>query len=216
MGILVSDTFTEATTTALASHTPDTGTGWTEDANDTEEEGEVDAGDFLSFSGDFEGYAQYSSQPDATAADVDVSLDFNVAGSAFFLFLRGTGSTQWYGLRIEDGQLNIYKWVSPTLTSLDVQAAAYSVTDRIKLSIRGADIEGLVDPGSGFVVQVSATDSTITAAGTAGVAFGKPDAGGDDINSAIQVDNYVLEEFPAGGGVILRHPLELFRHNLTR
>lgn len=206
MALIFSDTFTEATTTALTSHTPDTGTGWTQEVAATGAVANASGGDYVVASANVTGDdLAVSAQPDPSTADVDVQMTLAAlltgSGSApFGVFARWADSSNFYGVQIlpaghAEVDAKLYKRVAGTYTVLASVDTTWATNDIVKLELRGTAIKVYKNG----VEILSATDSSITAAGKAGIYWGQLSPNGSNVNSTWRGDDFSVTEFASGG-----------------
>ncbi len=182
VNIIVSDTFTEGSDTAITSHTPDIGTGWTEvfdnsnsgvDAVIIAATDEVQAGSQVNNKGQM-----YTAQPNPTFVDQIVSITIKdghtQAGSkGVGVFARRTDNSNYYVAQIlPNGEsadtITLYKRVGGTWTSLGSYDATLAAGTIIKLEVTDATKKVYVDGTQ----RISSTDNALTSVGTWGLVFG--------------------------------------------
>lgn len=169
MATFLNDTFTDTASTALASHTGETGATWTEHTS-------YGTGDAVISNANrcrctTTNLTSYHASGSPAAADYDVEAvlrritnlgHMGVAGridtsaNTMYVFQYNSGSTEWRILEIVAGSATVADVASATL----VDGNDYS----IKLEMRGTAIKGYV----GGVETCSITSSGITTAGKAG------------------------------------------------
>jgi uncharacterized delta-60 repeat protein len=200
------DTFTESSDTALTSHTPDIGTGWTEVFDDTTpgtnaqviaSRDIVQAGD-----GDETNTGQaYTAQPDPTSVDQAISITLSALETdnntkPVGIFGRRTDNDNFYYVRIlPNGHdtydtVELWKMVSGTPTSLGSYDATLAANTVIKLEIRDASKKVYVDGTE----RISSSDNTLTGAGTWGLFFGNYNGTGGNCRTTWDLDNFLAEE----------------------
>lgn len=203
------DTFTEATaTTPLQSHTPDTGTSWTQvwqsaagldiNANYTSDtaipESSLDNG------------VVYSADATYPSANYEVQFTLTTlgttAGTPVYIFIRLQDIDNLYAVRLDDqGGTNtcqLYKKVTGTWTAL---GSAFNPPADGSVCVLGINGTSLYFKDDGVQVA-SATDSDISATGKAGLGAG----GGaelvtstDNSSTSHDVDNFTVTDLGAGG-----------------
>lgn len=205
MPAFFSDTFTEASNTSLASHTPNTGTSWTLLWNTTPRVLQVESvADQVR--GDGNGGNQgiiYTA--DATYPSANYEVEFTLVATItsivpVYVFVRIQDQENMYAVRLvpSTGTCRLYKKVSGTWTALGSLFDAPANGSVCKLSINGTALK-FYDDG---VEVASATDSDISAAGKAGLGMG----GGtelvtstDDISATNFLDNFSVTDLGSGG-----------------
>ncbi len=194
MGTYVSDTFTDTDGTDLSAHTPTVGTGWAELAGVINIESNKAA--CVAFSG---GY--YFSAPSPSGADyfveADVVWDLSDTSAVGALLSRAVYvSSQLFGYALmwDAGAGNIRLVRVDFGVFGDIDASGFSWTSgdshHLALAVAADSIQGFVD-GS---LVVSATDSTYTVIGSAGVFANTAEDG------SITFDNYLVSDTGGGGG----------------
>jgi hypothetical protein len=216
--VVLSDTFTSASTVDLASHTPDLGTLWTKQ-EDTSGALRLDvaASDYLAGSGGTSGRVVYTGTPATVlgSADYDVKIDINQVvttgttdADPWFLVGRWASNTSYYGLGVDlnAAQTQAFLFVrtgsGTTVTVLgggkkDVTLAA---GDTFTLSMRGDTIK-LLHTVSGVTTTLAcAVDTTIAAAGAAGIGMGIITDPTSDVRNDTRLDNFTTTDFTGEGG----------------
>jgi hypothetical protein len=214
MGILVEDTFTEASNIDLATHTPSpTGTAWAE-LEDTLGTLTID---ILASTDTVKSSANganvrilYDCTPVATDADADVEATLTgVPGTgtarSFFLFGRGADANNLLGVLTFIGAAaadkKLFEKVSGTPAELASGDNGTTAGDKLKLEVRGTTAKLFHDTGAGFSEILSAT-TAVTAAGKGGLGFGNILTSTDDVNLNWRIDDFKLTEFAANGDVL--------------
>jgi hypothetical protein len=187
-GDFVTDSFTESSDTALASHTGATGATWTVHPSYSAA-GTIDAAtDRLYPTGSTAYYA--SGTP--PSADYYVQADFRVASTisvnAAICARMSTSADTMYMVRL----LNGTDWVVRKLVAgsgTDLATSATNVptagqTRTVRLTVSGSNITVTVD--GVLDAALSVTDSSITAAGRAGLRF----AGASSASTGYHLDNF--------------------------
>lgn len=206
MALIFSDTFTETTTTALTSHVPDTGTGWTQEVAATGAVANASGGDYVVASANVTGDdLAVSAQPNPTQADVDVQMTLAAlltgTGSApFGVFARWADSSNFYGVQIlpaghAEVDTKLFKRVAGTFTVLSSVDTTWATNDILKLEIRGTALKVYKNG----VEILSSTDSSISAAGKAGILWGQITPNGSNVNSTWRGDNFSVTEYASSG-----------------
>lgn len=170
MAAFLSDTFTEAGSTALQSHTPEVGGSWTKHSSYSGGAFTVGAGNGLVTSVD--AATLYYNDATPPGADYVVS-GYIVANTTSAKYagvaarISSSADTYYQTFLWGPGTLFLSKYVSGVLTHL--QSTAVSVTNgaqyELKLTVNGTSISAQLVG----VTTLSATDSSISAAGFAGV-----------------------------------------------
>ena len=214
MGILVEDTFTEASNIDLAAHTPSpTGTAWAEleDTDGTRTIIVLASTDEVIVSANvFNNRILYDCTPTATDADVDVEakVTTNATGStrASFLLCRIADKDNLLGgLSYPPdaaADKKLFEKVSGIVAELASGDNGFSNGDFFKVEVRGTTVKLFHDTGGGFVEILSAT-TTVTAAGKGGLGFGNILVAGDDALTSQRWDDFKLTEFAAVAGRIM-------------
>jgi hypothetical protein len=163
------DTFTDTNGTLLTSHTPDSGGSWAYHASYGTSSAVISAANRVRNNGSVTTLAYHSQAP--SSADYDVEID--VVPFAYTTQSLGvcgridTASDTFYRARY-DGNIDTWKLekvVSGTPTGLGTYGTAISGTQRLRLRMTGSSISLWV----AGVQQITATDSSITAAGRTGI-----------------------------------------------
>lgn len=182
MALVFRDIFTEASNITLASHTPNTGTSWTNiisvgsslfQVNATDDNIETDGGGGLSDGCLYTADATYSS------ADYEVSVKLSgttleSGDDPYILGARIADANNFYIVYFNSGIYRITKRVSGTFTDL-VAETAMPTGDNLALSdiasfiVNGTTLEFRING----VLIASTTDSSLSAAGKAGVGMGE-------------------------------------------
>jgi len=210
MAVEFQDTFTEASDTDLASHTPDTGTGWTVDENTTGGVPRVIAAeDICQLTIDTN-----SARVIVTADDTPSSADYDVEVVAddpafddneFGIMARSTGgalaTTEYYFFQwavVPTTDVVLGKIINGTRTSL-----ATADTDDIatgntyKLEVRTDSQEAFIDSGGGYSSVASATNDDsadgLAGAGKGGMGWGNAFlAAGADARIRWDIDDFKI------------------------
>lgn len=201
MAIFLSDSFTEAVTTVLSSHTPETGSTWIEHGS---------YADNLNVDGDSDSVAGLSGADvglyynDAAPAGADYSVTGNifvvdnaVASYPGVVGRVATGANTMYrAIYRQDATIwRLEKMVAGVLTTLGTdfsQVLTNSQTYALKLEMIGTAIKVYIDG----VERISVTDSAISAAGKAGVLQYSA--------NAQQVTSITAEDIASGPPAVIR------------
>lgn len=210
------DAFTEAVTTALASHTPTpTGTSWTEveDTNGTIVLSAHNADYMTATTGVTSSRIVYTAQPSTAlgSADYDVQMTVlqTVTGQSdddtLFIGCRYASTTSYYGLGI-DGNTTAQAYLferTGTGTSTTIISNSGSKTnitlaanDVFKITCRGDTIRGYQNG----VELFCAVDASITAAGEALLGMGVTTTATADVNTLWRGDDYIVSDATGDGG----------------
>lgn len=191
----INDTFTDTSGTDLASHTPDTGTGWTK----REDTGiwEIDStGGRVQNTG--VAYALYTEDTTPPSADYEVQADYIqvTAGETKGVFICGryrTSDGANYHILYWDPDNEFRLKVDDGTTASDLGIYTENIDDgtprTVKLVMNGDQISAVVD---GITRIGPITDATVTAAGLAGL-------GGD--HSEIALDDFSATDLASAASV---------------
>lgn len=196
MAIFVNDTFTEATTIELSTHTGETGATWTEHGNYTGGNANIDATGDRVYTTTASTASYYASGTPA-GAEYDIECDLyvhsNDVGSAGLAARVVTTENTMYFVRYnQSGAIwQLYKFEDDTAALLDssTQTLTVAQTYAIKFEIRDATKKLFVDD----VEVLSTTDNAITGAGLVGIRS----AGARSATTGYHLDNFVATD--AGG-----------------
>lgn len=181
--------------TTLASHTGEVGATWTQHSSSTGTSEVITATGWLrpSASGTTSVYYASGSPTNANyTVEADVKYLAGVNGHIGVMGRVDTSATTFYLCRYYsvDGQWQLYKFVAGTATKLGFTAASPVITTNyhVKLTMNGTAIDCSVDG----VSKASATDSSITAAGKAGVRSGSASTVND--TNGPELDNFAATD----------------------
>ena len=200
------DSFTEASDTAVASHTPEDGTGWTktlDGSSGTSTATVIGADDHLKVDVRTTNQADIYTIDDAPS-DADYSVGFKIVQFDFSLsdtiwvIGRLTATNTYYacggsGWDTPGPAFHLYKNVAGTQTQLDTiggdenPIAPGSV---LKLEMIGSSIKCYHNG----IEMLSATDSAITATGKGGIGYGEVAINNDDISVDWEIDNFSISD----------------------
>lgn len=205
MSTVFFDTFTVSSDTPVVSHTPDTGTSWTLAIDTTAAAATLNC---IATTDDLKASANVNSakmgliaSPAPSSADCDVTIVLSSGGPAggddpIFLLARWQDSSNFYALCLYQSARTgddffIYKVVAGTVTLIGTCTAPFdeTATNTIKFELRGTALKGYKD-GS---LLVSATDSSITAAGACGIGYGNIVSALDDVGTAWRITSFKVE-----------------------
>ncbi len=213
MGILVEDTFTEASNMDLASHTPSpTGTAWAE-LEDTDGAQQITlrhVQDYVRPPTLANERLLYDCTPTATDADVDVEGTIGLIptgdSNSAFLFCRSADKDNLIGgltyRFTAAADKKLFEKVSGTVAELASGDNGLTVGDLIKVEVRGTTAKLFHDTGGGYSEILSAT-TAVTAAGKGGLGFGNILVSTDDMNISFTWTAFKLTEFAANGDVLM-------------
>jgi hypothetical protein len=206
-----SDTFTEATAdTELSSHTPDTGSGWTELVNDTTSI--IAQADFTN------DYAEVTNSEDSKKiiyrADIsggpstaNYSVSFTIvdiapgADDGMGITGRMADASNMYGVtgsRSNTFKPELWKLVAGTPTQLGTSANKGAAGETWELDMQGTAIRFV----QASTEEISVTDSSFSAAGHPGLHWGATFVSTDDVTAGNRCDNFSVDVTAAGGGVV--------------
>lgn len=207
MTIIVSDTFTEAVSQVLTSHTPDIGSPWTLEEDTTSGGSNIQAASASDQARCSATTASsrilYSSNPDPTSASYDVQLTWVTVPTGSddptWLFARMTDTQNYYFAGSYQGgaaaDKKIFKIVSNSKTELASGDSGAADNDVLKFQIRTAT-KKLFKNG---VEQLSTSDDVLTSAGRCGIALGNLGSSStDDVNGSWAGDDYSVDEISTG------------------
>ena len=194
VGQIVSDTFTEGSDTTLASHTPDTGTGWTKECASGSIVLDVIASSDT-VKADQDGFASnvcYTAQPDPTDAEYDVQATFSVIAtdtdSPSGFCARLTDESSNYNAMMYMASVNPDALISKRISGVPAERGTADVGDGagtvFKCEVRDAAKKWL----AGATERISTTDNVITATGRAGLVYGNVHLGTDDVQALIDTN----------------------------
>jgi hypothetical protein len=215
MSAFFNDTFTEAVTTSLASHVPDTGTSWTllYDSGAGARVMQVINTGQVRCSGNSGDYGlMYTADATYPTANYEVQATFVSTFSTItpiYLLARIQDQENMYAVRLVTGaNAQLYKKVSGTWSTLG-SSVAIADGSVVKLSVNGTAIK-VYDDGAEVV---SVTDSSISGTGKAGIAHGGSAElvnSLDDTRAHAMLDNFSVTDLGSGGGT----PAAVFAYHL--
>ncbi len=205
MALVFNDTFTDTNGVNLDVHTPDTGTGWTEEEKTGVSALECWGNNCEAESSEVSHRATYSAQPDPTVADYDVEFDFKTVGTSseepYHLFARLADLSNFYLATFygsgatDDYKLN--KKVAASFTELASLNETISDGDTLKLEIKDANKKVF----NGVTEKLTSTDNALTSAGKAGISHGNWLVSTDDMDPVPEADNFKVTEQAVVGGI---------------
>lgn len=195
--IIFSDTFTEASNTTLASHTPDTGTSWTQlisNGTDLVISGANDRLDAAATSGGLSDGAFYTADVTYPSADYSAEVTMvtgDTGDDTNTLGVRVLDANNAYYVIFNEAFATLFKKVGGTITELDDALTVPVNGEVVKLEALGTSIKVYADD----VEILSATDSSLTAAGKAGVGMGDnfDTSRGEDMSDQ-SLDTFVVRD----------------------
>lgn len=135
-------------------------------------------------------YASGTPQSADYYAECDYTIYSDILGAGITV-RQSTSDLTAYVTRYEYGQYILAKFVAGSYTQISSWAISHSGTHKLRLTATGTTIAVAVDG----VTRISVTDSSITAAGKAGLAS----AGANDVGSGKHIDNFVAIDGAAAG-----------------
>ena len=212
MTLVFQDSFVSTTTTALTSHTPDTGTSWVEQFNDTSGAAVINnnaADDARASANAVNAAIVMITNPAPTEADVDVQLvtkDFASGGTGpFGVVARYQDDDNYLALGTVIKFLNpdmfLVECIEGTRTAIASYDAGTDDGHAIKLEVVGTNARAYMDTGSGFFALGVAIPVADDVVGDAGMFWGNAlhVATYDIINNKL-VESFQLDEFASAGG----------------
>ncbi len=201
-GVLFSDTFTEGSNTTLSSHTPDTGSGWTQIIEISWYGGSTlrvhsNSDQLRKNSCQSNEGALYRTNDMMTGPDYEVrvtQINGDTGNDYNFLAARIVDANNMYAFKWNETRGQLYKRVSGTWTELGSQISGSGTPlndgSTITLKVDGNNIS-VIDDGD---TLISVTDNTFTSAGYAGIGMGALVGIWDDCSSQ-RLDNFEVEVF---------------------
>lgn len=207
---IYTDNFTEGgSNVALTSHTPDSGGSWST-LLDTTSAGSaltvIAATDVLSPTG-----GTNSARLAATVSWTPLSADYYVrivmaaastGDDAFWLIARCADASNFYAAVFYGGATTVYiiKVVAGVVTDLTSASVTIGNSDTLTFNVVGTSLT--VDQNGSQIL--STTDSALTAAGVGGIGFGNIRNATDDVNTGVDITQFVLFDIVAGQPTIRR------------
>ena len=192
------DTFTNTASTLLESHTAmECGISWTRVWGSTGEGVEVNSSNQAEATGGSSQGAIYTAETTYDSADYIVKANFADvsigADDSVYLLARVQDVDNMYALKMQDrdaaSSSRLYKKVSGTWTALGTAFTTPGDGAIVELSVVGDQIKAIVDG----TTEDTVTDSSITATGKAGLAFGgdsELENSGDDMTPSNALDDF--------------------------
>jgi len=183
---IVSDTFTDSDNTDITSHTPGTGTGWTEvlDTTSGGKDMHIISNEIKTEESQNTSGQAYTAQPDPTVGDQDISITIRAfegsSSKGAFIFGKRTDNDNLYGVTFmpnshSQDTIVLYKRVAGVNTELGSYDPAWVADRVVKLVLRDGDQEVFVDGVSKITATDTAHDGDV---GTWGLGFGGNNAMG--------------------------------------
>ena len=188
------DTFTAANGTLLQNHVSDSGATWTKSTGGGASNLTVDT-DRIYSPVNGSGWTPYYTSALSTNADYDIQADIRApysGASSFHVCGRiATNSLDAYCAGLNNGVWKLYKRVGSTITLLGQYVGDISGANAatVMLRMRGTQLEVYING----VNRISATDSSLTAAGRAGIA-----AYYTDPYTSLWIDNWSASNSDSG------------------
>ena len=194
MGTFVQDSFTDSDATNLSSHTGETGATWAKISGFTGDV-TIDNNELVNITSE----GGYYALGVAANADYEVSADYSYANSSFHNFKVcgrvDTSTGDHYALHYSrsDSYFRLQKHISGTTTTLATSSGQHNINAGVyrnhKLALSGTSLEGFKN---GTTSVVSTTDSSITAAGKAGLRLSGANP------TRLRIDNFLASEADSG------------------
>lgn len=204
--VVVSDAFTETSNTDIISHTPGTGTGWTEvyDSYTTSNAYVLASTDVLKAAASVNSVGQaYTAQPAASGTDQDITITLinkptTTGTRPAGIFGRYTDNNNFYHVQLLQNEsttnsVSLIKFASGVSTVLDSSDETLAANDVIKLEIRDATKKVYINS----VEILSSTDNAITSGTGWGFYFGNFNGAGGGVyhmRAEWEFDNFLAEE----------------------
>jgi hypothetical protein len=198
MTVFVNDTFTDASGTALSSHAGELGATWTRNTfyptgsmviSDAGRARKSNTANALYYAGGIPAVADYDVEADLVQRS-DADAQAGIVGR--YSTTQDQGYL-WLHINVGTPGWQLFKAVAGTFTQLGASINHTLTTDqayRARLEMRGVTIKGYVDG----VEQISASDSSVTSAGRAGMRANNI--------TATNTTNYHLDNFTATDTVV--------------
>lgn len=202
MAVIFSDTFTEASNLTLASHTPDTGTSWTQliaTGTDLAIDAGTDTLDASVATGGLSDGALYTADATYSTADYEAQVTAVVADTGddpCILAVRIQDANNMYAVRFNNTDCQLYKLVASTWSTVGTAGAGVADGSVVKLQIIGTTLKFFDD---GVEIK-SETVSDHSGAGKAGIGMGALMIAGDDMSSQ-EMDSFSVNTLAATAAV---------------
>lgn len=190
MGTFAQDSFTDSNATTLQSHTGETGATWSK-ISGFSGDATIDTNELINITSE----AGYYASGAPASADYEVSADYSYANSSFHNFKvlgrvdTSTGDHYTLHYARSDSYFRLQKHISGTTTTLATSSGQHNISAGVyrnhKLALSGTSLEGFKD---GATSVVSTTDSSITAAGKAGLRLSGTNP------TRLRIDNFLATE----------------------
>lgn len=194
------DTFTEASNTALQSHTPDIGSGWTKSFAGTATNMQVFGG------GGYVGAASaatnlgviYTTNGTFSSADYEVSANvtsWTSGDDPLWVIFRYVDNSNFYGVRLSltFNEFRLYKVVAGVATVLNgsINVTLTNTPQTFKVRVVGSAISLLLDS----TLLGTWYDSSLTAAGKCGIGMGNINIGitADDMSTSWRLNDFKVQ-----------------------
>ena len=189
MANFVSDTFTDTAAVLLTAHTGETGATWTKHPNWTGGNGVISNANRVRANDGSVAIMYASGVP--SSADYEVRCDMNVqsvtSGNTGIMGRINTSSNSWIWIGY-NGTAWAYRRDAGGAVTTAAQTLTVGQTYALKLSMIGTAVKFYVDG----IEKISVTESTVTAAGRAGLAF---------LDSTSNSTGFHFDNFQAGDPV---------------
>lgn len=206
----ITDTFTDTSDTALASHTPDQGGTWVQHSSFTLGTAVISNANRCRETTSQNEVTVYYNNAAPAAADYDVIVTIrtvSVLGIGGVIGRASSSANTMYSFfySVSDGQYMLNRIVAGTTTTIGTFTTTLSVSTNyvLKLEMRAAAIKCYVDG----VERISVTDSNITAAGFAGIRV-RAGAGGGSDSAGIHLDDFSAADVPVAGPPLFIKPFK--------
>jgi len=195
--IIVSDTFTNAETLPLTAHTPDIGTGWTEEENTTVGlilEVESINDNVIANGSEASARIIATAQPNSSITNSLIQCTvtvIDISDNTFHIIARLTDTSNYYGAQINpSGFKRIYKNVAGVKTSLITATTSLSNGDVFVFE----SYDGTKRLLQNGVEELKTTDNELISSGRGGIGFGNIFIATHDVGSGWQIDNFSITE----------------------
>ena len=210
MTVVFNDTFTEVSDTTLASHTPDTGTSWTDRSNGTPLLEVSAATDVCSPDASQNGKnTSYEAIYTVGTADYDVEVDITVEGpgndDAAGVLARFTDSANLWAIRVFADKAGNDAYIGKKVTSTRTIVSSTDTdndwtTGRLKFQLRGSILTFLFDDAEISEIDDADHENAIE---PGGLYCGNILNNTNDINTLWAFDNFTITEPDVGVAIHL-------------
>jgi hypothetical protein len=200
---------TVSTDTALTAHTPNIGSSWTAFEDTTagvavpkcDNNGTPSLDDSINASASTVASSRVLIQanPSTPLTNADYYIEvskISEPGSAddlAFVFARATDNSNYYGFgfyrALDNPDCFIFEVVADVYTQLDSGNCGFAVGSTARFDLTGTTLSVSID---GVATVLSVSDSTFTAAGTAGIGFGNIRTATDDVDTNWRLDGFTI------------------------